>query len=181
VKITKKRLKEIIKEEYEALNLQEVGPRSDVALGRREAEIDYGAGRPEFERPGWKEMDWRTSETARWQREREGEEEDPRGDEAYHSRRVELEQGQEASPYHDLVARALDGDEKAYLELNMAAKTDPNAQAILDAYWDEQFAIGDDETMGWNESRRRKGSPKNFKLTKNTLKHLVKKEFKTLK
>ena len=170
MKITKKRLKEIIKEEYEALNLQEVGPRSDVAWGTREAEIDYGAGggyAPTRREPG---ADYFGDDNALWA-----------GDDAYHGRSAELEHGQEVSPYHDLAAAAAAGDSRAAASLMAAAETDPNAQAMLDALWedDEWLETSDPSDPRMFESRQRR--PKNFKLTKNTLKHLVKKEFKRLK
>jgi hypothetical protein len=164
VKITKQRLKEIIKEELEALNLQEVGPRSEEAWGRREAEIDHGAD------GGWApaRLDPVTAVHTG-----EG------ADIAYHGRGAELEHGQEVSPYHDLAAAAAAGDEEAFAKLEAASRTDPNALALLNAIHEEPGHRSVHSVDLWEESKQR--TPKNFKLTKNTLKHLVKKEFKRLK
>lgn len=156
MKITKQRLKEIIKETIEELNLQEVGPRSAEAWGRREAEIDHGAD------GGWApaRLDPAIADLTG-----EG------GDIAYHGRGAELKHGQEVSPYHDLAAAAAAGDEDAYYRLKAAAQTDPNAQALFDAiHEDDPEARFLRERL--EESKQR--APKNFRLTKSMLKQLVK-------
>jgi len=137
------------------------------------AETDYTGEDPEevlafYQSPPAHPGDWRDLPTSSLPSKRypEG---FPRGE--YHGRRVELQHGQGVSPYHDLAATALDGAaakwerSKAWMELGLAAETDPNAQAILDATQDEYAASLQERKM---------------KITKNKLKQIIKEELKSV-